>query len=54
MLVVIKNISEKIGFIYEEIINFQQMIRYKGVLLRKDWKIINGLHVSGLQEDGPG
>ncbi len=31
----------KFGFVYEEIINFQQMIRYKGVLLRKDWKIGN-------------
>ncbi len=28
------------------------MIRYKGVLLRKDWRIINLLLVSDLQEDG--
>ncbi len=34
-------------------INFQQMIRCKGVLLRKDWRMINLLIVSGLQEDGP-
>ncbi len=29
------------------------MIRCKEVLLRKDWRIINLLHVAGLQEDGP-
>ncbi len=29
----------------KRIINFQQMIRCKGVLLRKDWKIINLLLV---------
>ncbi len=46
--------KRKIGFIYEEIINFQQIIRYKGVFLREDWKIINQLLVSSLQEDGPG
>ncbi len=31
--------------------NFQQVIRCKGVLLRKDWRIINLLLVSGLPED---
>ncbi len=36
----------------KRIINFQQMIKCMGVLLRKDWKIINLLLVSGLQEDG--
>ncbi len=46
--------KKKIGFIYEEIINFQQMIICKGVLFRKDFKIINLVLVSGLQEDGPG
>ncbi len=47
-----KKKKKKTGFTYEE--NFQQMIRCKGVLLRKDWRIINLLLVSGLQEDGPG
>ncbi len=46
--------DEKLALFMKRIINFQQMIRYKGVLLRKDWKIINRLLVSGLQEDGPG
>ncbi len=38
----------------KRIINFQQMIRCKEVLLRKDWRIIYLLRVAGLQEDGPG
>ncbi len=36
----------------KRIINFQQMIRYKEVLLRKDWRIITLLRVAGLQEEG--
>ncbi len=36
----------------KRIIIFQQMIRCKEVPLRKDWRIINLLLVSGLQEDG--
>ncbi len=46
--------EDKLALFLKRIIHFQQMIRCKGVLLRKDWKIINLLHVSGLQEDGPG
>ncbi len=46
--------EEKMALFMKRIINFQQMIRYKGVLLRKYWRIINLLLVSGLQEDGPG
>ncbi len=34
---------------FEGNIHFQQMIRYKGVILRKEWKIINRFLVSGLQ-----
>ncbi len=44
----------KIGFIYEENHKFSAMIRCKEVLLRKDWRIINLLRVTDLQEDGPG
>ncbi len=44
----------KLALFMKRIINFQQMIRCKGVLLMKDWRIINLLLVSGLQEDGPG
>ncbi len=32
--------ERKIGFIYEENLNFQQMVRCKRALLRKDWRII--------------
>ncbi len=46
--------EEKMALFMKRIINFQQMMRCKGVLLRKDWKIINLLLVSGLQGDGPG
>ncbi len=46
--------KEKLALFMKRIINFQLMIRCKGVLLRKDWRIINLLLVSGLQEDGPG
>ncbi len=34
--------EEKLDLFMKRIINFQQMIRYKGVLLRKDWRIITG------------
>ncbi len=44
----------KLALFMQRIINFQQMIRCKEVLLRKDWRIINLLRVAGLQEDGPG
>ncbi len=46
--------KKKMALFMKRIINFQPMIRCKGVLLRKDWRIINLLLVSGLQEDGPG
>ncbi len=46
--------EEKMALFMKRIINFQQMMRCKGALLRKDWKIINLLLFSGLQEDGPG
>ncbi len=44
--------EEKLALFMKRIINFQQMIRCKEVLLRKDWRIINLLRVAGLQEDG--
>ncbi len=44
----------KIRFFIKRIINFQQMMICKEVLLRKGWRIINLLRVAGLQEDGPG
>ncbi len=43
--------EEKLALFMKRIINFQQMIRCKEVLLRKDWRIINLLRVAGLQED---
>ncbi len=46
--------EETLALFMKRIINFQQMIRYKEVLLRKDWRIISLLRVAGLQEDGPG
>ncbi len=46
--------EEELALFMKRIINFQQMIRCKEVLLRKDWRIINLLRVAGLQEDGPG
>ncbi len=46
--------KKKKALFMKRIINFQQMIRCKGMLLRKDWRIINLLLDSGLQEDGPG
>ncbi len=46
--------EEKLALFMKRIINFQQMIRCKEGLLRKDWRIINLLRVAGLQEDGPG
>ncbi len=46
--------EEKVALFMKRIINFQQIIRCKEVLLRKDWRIINLLRVAGLQEDGPG
>ncbi len=46
--------EEKLALFMKRIINFQQIIRCKEVLLRKDWRIINLLRVAGLQEDGPG
>ncbi len=46
--------EEKLALFMKRIINFQQMIRCKEVLLRKDWRIIDLLRVAGLQEDGPG
>ncbi len=39
--------KKKLALFMKRITNFQQMIRCKGVLLRKDWKIINLLLVSG-------
>ncbi len=39
---------KKMALFMKRIINFQQMIRCKGVLHRKDWRIINLLLVSGL------
>ncbi len=48
-----KKKEEKLALFMKIIINFQQMIRCKEVLLRKDWRIINLLRVAGLQEDGP-
>ncbi len=33
--------EEKFALFMKRIINFQQMIRCKGVLLRKDWRIMN-------------
>ncbi len=53
LLVSVKK-KKKMALFMERIINFQQMIKCKGVLLRKDWRIINLLLLSGLQEDGPG
>ncbi len=46
--------EEKLALFMKRIINFEQMIKCKEVLLRKDWRVINLLLVSGLQEDGPG
>ncbi len=46
--------EEKLALFMKRIINFQQMVRCKEVLLRKDWRIINLFRVAGLQEDGPG
>ncbi len=46
--------KKKMALFMKRIINFQQMIRCKGVLLRIDWWIINLFLVSGLHEDGPG
>ncbi len=46
--------KKKLAVFMKRIITVQQMIRCKGVLFRNDWKIINLLTVSGLQEDGPG
>ncbi len=46
--------EEKLALFMKRIINFQQMIRCKEVLLRKDWRRINLLRVAGLKEDGPG
>ncbi len=46
--------EEKLALFMKRIKNVQQMIRCKGVLLRKDWRTINLLLVSGSQEDGPG
>ncbi len=46
--------EEKLALFMKSFINFQQMIRCKEVLLRKDWRIITLLRVAGLQEDGPG
>ncbi len=46
--------EKKLALFMKRIINFQQMIRCKGVLFRKDWRIINQLLVSGLLEDGQG
>ncbi len=51
---VIEKKRRKLALFMKRIINFQQMIRCKEVLLRKDWRIINLLRVAGLQEDGPG
>ncbi len=47
-----KRRRRKLALFMKRIINFQQMIRCKEVLLRKDWRIINLLRVAGLQEDG--
>ncbi len=49
-----KKKKEKLALFMKRIINFQQMMRCKGVLHRKDWKITNLHLVPGLQEDGPG
>ncbi len=49
-----KEKRRKLALFMKRFINFQQMIRCKEVLLRKDWRIINLLRVAGLQEDGPG
>ncbi len=45
--------EEELALYMKRNINFQQMIRCKEVLLRKDWRIINLLRVAGLQGDGP-
>ncbi len=50
----LKKKEEKLALFMKRIINFQQMIRSKEVLLRKDWRIINLFRVAGLQENGPG
>ncbi len=49
-----KKKKKKLALFMKRIINFQQMIRCKEVLLRKDWRIINLIRVAGLQEEGPG
>ncbi len=45
---------EKLALFMKRIINFQEMIRCKEVLLRKDWRIISlllVLHRRSLKED---
>ncbi len=42
-----KKKEEKMALFMKRIINFQQMIRCKEVLLREDWRIINLLRVEG-------
>ncbi len=46
--------KKKKALFMKRTIHFQHMIICKGVLLRKDWRIMNLLLVSGLQEDEPG
>ncbi len=43
--------EEELALFMKRIINFQQMIRCKEVLLMKDLRIINLLRMAGLQED---
>ncbi len=52
--IILKRRRRKLALFMKRIINFQQMIRCREVLLRKDRRIINLLRVAGLQEDGPG
>ncbi len=40
--------KKKMALFMMRIINFQQMLKCKEVLLRKDWRIINLLRVAGL------
>ncbi len=44
--------DEKLALFMKRIINFQQMMRCKGVLLRKDWKMINLLLFSVYKKTG--
>ncbi len=47
-----KEEEDKLALFMKRIINFQQMIRCKEVLIRKDWRIINHVPASPPPEDG--